>query len=226
MVDSIAIVSVLGGLVLLFAGAALSVYGVAALGALLGGGGGYLLAPTVGSVIGLDGLLAAVAATGIGIVAGVVAAYLLLSLAVAAVGFLVGTYVGFVVLSSVFAGWPGQVVAPVALGVGVVAGFLGTTLTKTVMILVTSFVGAALTSRSVTVGDFEAAQSALTLDPLLFDLWSPLFLVLLVLGVLAQFGLFRFGYVTRLVALLPGASTFRDRGSEARPGTGADGPGE
>lgn len=215
MVDSIAIVSVLGGLVLLFAGAALSVYGVAALGALLGGGGGYLFAPSAGAALGIDGLLAVVVATGVGVLAGVAVAYLLLSLAVAVVGFLVGTYAGFVVVSSLVGDWPGQLVAPVALGVGVAAGFLGTTLTRTVMILVTSFAGAALASRSITAGDFEVAQSTLTLDPLLFDLASPLFLVLLGLGVLSQFGLFKFGYVARLVALLPGASALRDRDGEA-----------
>lgn len=224
MVDSIAVVSVLGGLILLFAGAALSVYGVAALGALLGGAGGYLFAPTAGAVIGLDGLLAVLAVTGIGIVAGVVAAYLLLSVAVAAVSFLVGTYVGFVTVSPLLADGPGQLVAPIALGIGVAAAFLGTTLTRTVMIFVTSFVGAALASGSVTVADVEAAQSTLAIDPLLFELDSALFVVLLALGVLSQFGLFRFGYVARLVALLPGASVFRDRDSET--GTASDGPGE
>jgi len=211
MVDIISIALVLGGGVLLFAGAALSVYGVAVLGAVLGGGGGYLFAPALGGAIGLDGLLAVVAATAIGVVAGVVAASLLLSLAVAAVSFLVGTYVGFVVVAPLFADGLGGLVVLIALGVGVGAAFLGTILTKTVTIFVTSFVGAALLSRSVTSADFAAAQSAFALDPLLFEPGSLLFLALFALGVLSQFGLFEFGYVTRLVARLPGASALRDR---------------
>jgi hypothetical protein len=45
----------------------------------------------------------------------------------------------------------------------------------------------------------------LTVEPLLFDPTALPFLAVFVLGVLSQFGLFKFGYVTTLVGLLPGA---------------------
>lgn len=212
MVDIMAVVLVLGGAVLLFAGAALSVYGVALLGVVIGGSGGYLFAPTVGGALGLSGLVAVVAATGLGIVAGLVVTYLLLSAAVAAVSFVVGTFVGLAAVAPVLTGGSGLLVYPIAFFVGVVAAAIGSIMTKTSMTLITSFVGASLVSRSITVADFEAAQARLTLDPLLFDLWSPLFLALFVLGILSQFGLFKLGYVTKLASLLPGASVLRDRG--------------
>lgn len=211
MVDLVPVVLVLGGAVLLFTGAALSVYGVALLGAILGGGGGYLFAPTVGGVLGFEGIVAVVAATAIGAVAGVVVTYLLLSMAVAIVSFVVGTYLGLVAIVPLLTGGAGLLAYPAAILVGMIAAFVGLTLTRTTMTLVTSFVGATLVSRSVTVAHFEAAQSQFALDPLLFDLWSPLFLGLFALGVLSQFGLFKIGWVTKIVSLLPGASVFRDR---------------
>jgi hypothetical protein len=211
MVSLVGIVLVLGGAVLLFAGAALSVYGVALLGVVLGGGVGFLFAPTIGDVLGVGGILAVVAGTVVGIVVGLLVTYALLSVAVAAVSFLVGTYVGFVAVAPLLTGGSGVLGYPVALAVGGAAALLGSIMTKTTMVLVTSVVGATLVSRSVTVADVAAAGADLSPDPLVFDLWSPLFLVLVVLGVLSQFGLFRFGYVTKLVALLPGASVFRDR---------------
>lgn len=214
MVDGIAIVLVLAGVVLLFAGAALSVYGVALLGVVVGGGGGFLFAPTVGDAIGLDGPLAIVIATALGIVAGVLLAYLLLSLAIAAVSFVAGTYVGLVVVAPLVGEGSGAMVYLVALVVGVAVAAIGSILSKTVMILVTSFVGATLVSGSLTPADVAAAQSNLSLDPLLFDVGSPLFLGLFVLGVLSQFGLFKLGYVTRLVSVLPGANALRNRGEK------------
>lgn len=215
MVDLLGVAVILAGLVLLFAGAALSVYGVAVLGAVVGGGAGYLFAPTVGGAVGLEGVLAAVAATGIGVLVGVVLSYVLLSMAVAALSFVVGTYAGLVAAPVFLGEGAGMVAYLAALVVGGIAAMLGSFLTRTVLVLVTSFVGATLASGSLTLADVADAGEGLVLDPLLFDVASPVFLALFAVGVLVQFGLFKLGYVTRLVAVLPGASRVRDRRGRA-----------
>jgi len=220
MVDVIGIALVLGGLVLLFAGAALSIYGVAVLGVLVGGTGGFMFAPTIADLLGLQGVLAVVAATAIGIVAGLVVTYLLLSMAIAAVSFVVGTYAGLVVVAPLLGEGSGLLAYPIAIVVGFAAAALGSFLTKSMMVLITSFVGATLASGAVTAADVAAAQADFTLEPLLIDVGSPIFLVLFALGVLSQFGLFKFGYVTKLVSVLPGASVFRDRGDQSTEAAG------
>jgi hypothetical protein len=78
------------------------------------------------------------------------------------------------------------------------------------MIIITSFIGAALASRIVTFENLQTAQSEVTLDPIVFDPAAPIFLGLVVLGVLSQFGLFKLGYVAKLVTWLPGAVMFTD----------------
>lgn len=201
---------VLGGVVFLFAGAVLSIYGVALLGAVVGGGAGYLVAPTIGDLAGIDGVLAAGVAIVVGALIGVVFTYVLLSFAVAAISFVVGTYFGLVVVAPAVT--DGLVEIAVAVGVGVVAAAIGSFFTKTMMIIVTSAVGAALVSLQLTFDDLETAQSDLVLDPILFDIQSPVFIGLFVLGVLSQFGLFKLGYVTKIVAMLPGARQLTDRG--------------
>lgn len=210
MVEVLAIALVVGGTVLLFSGAALSVYGVGLLGAVIGGSGGYLVAPTIGGLLGYEGLAAVGVGVGIGIVAGVAVTYALFSFAIAAVSFAVGTFLGLVAIAPVLVDGPDLLVYPVALGIGIGAAVLGMFATKTAMVLVTAGAGATLVSRSVTLADLAAAQTDVALDPLLFDVTAPLFLGLFGLGVLSQFGLFRLGYVTSLVGLLPGASVFTD----------------
>jgi len=210
MVELLAIALVVGGAILLFSGAALSVYGVGLLGAVIGGSGGFLIAPTIGGLLGFEGLVAVVAGIGVGVLAGVAVTYALLSFAIAAVSFVVGTFLGLVAIAPVLVDGPGFLVYPVALGIGIGAAVLGMFATKTAMVLVTAGAGATLVSRSVTLADLTAAQSQLAVDPLLFDVTAPLFLGLFGLGVLSQFGLFRLGYVTALVGLLPGASVFTD----------------
>jgi hypothetical protein len=210
MITSIDVAFVLAGAVLLLSGAALSTYGVGVMGLLLGGGGGYLVAPTIGGLVGLAGAPVTAAAVVLGALAGLLVTYVLLSMAVAAIAFVVGGYVGLVVAEPLVGAGSLLVSIPVALGVGVAAASLGTLLTRTTMIGITSFVGAALASRAVTPGAFEQAQADVVLDPLLFDLASPAFLGLFVLGVLSQFGLFKLGYVARLVTWLPGAVLFED----------------
>jgi hypothetical protein len=80
-----------------------------------------------------------------------------------------------------------------------------------VMVFITSFLGATLASRAVTESDIDDAE-LLEPDPILFDpAGEPLFLGLFVFGVLFQLGLFKFGYVTRILSYLPGASILTDR---------------
>jgi hypothetical protein len=210
MVTPIDVAFVLVGVVLLFAGAALSIYGVGAMGLVLGGGGGYLAAPAMGGFVGLSGVAASVAAVLIGALIGVAVTYILLSMAVASIAFIVGAYFGLVIAEPLVGASSLLVSIPVAIGVGIAAAFLGTFLTRTTMIAITSFVGAVLASRAVTVEQFGRAQSDVTIDPLLFDLAAPVFLGLFVLGVLSQFGLFKLGYVAKLVTWLPGATVFQD----------------
>lgn len=209
MVELVSLALIAVGAVILLFGATLSIYGVGLMGVVLGGGGGYLVAPTIGSAAGVDGALAVVVAVGAGAVAGLVVTYMLLSMAIAAVGFAVGMYVGFVAIAPMVD--EGTLVTiGVGLAVGIAAGFLGMFLKRTTMIFATSIIGAALVSQSITASNLETAAAEFTLDPILFDLGSPVFLGLLVLGVLTQFGLFKLGYVTKLAALLPGASVLSD----------------
>jgi hypothetical protein len=210
MVTPIDVGLVVAGVVLLFAGAALSIYGVGLLGVVVGGGSAFMLAPE----FGLQGVVLA-AAVAVGALAGIVVTYLLLSIAIGMLGFAVGTYVGLIVVDFVL---DPSGIAPLAVGavaIGLAAALLGTVFTRTTMVLVTSFLGGALASRSITLSDLETVQDEFTADPILFDLDAPLFLGLFALGVLSQFGLFKLGYVTKLVGLLPGASELTDREESA-----------
>ncbi|PSP26751.1 phosphate ABC transporter permease [Halobacteriales archaeon QH_2_65_14] len=208
--EPIAIALVVGGAVLLFSGAGLSVYGAGLLGAVLGGGGGYLLAPTLAGAVSLDGLAATAAAVVVGAVIGVGVTYVLLSMAIAAMGFVVGTYLGLVAADPVLGDPSLAVTALVALAVGVGVAFLGMFMSRTTMVIITSFVGAALASQSITIETVNDAADAFDPDPLIFDATAPLFLGLFALGILSQFGLFKLGYVTKLAGHLPGASVLKD----------------
>lgn len=212
MLDPLVVASVGIGVVLLFAGATLARYGVALMGALLGAGGGYMVAPSVGAAAGIAGLPASAAGIGLGIVVGVLVAHMLLSLAIATIGFGVGTYLGLTVLAPILVDGAWYVNAGAALAIGAAVALAGMTLTNLTMIGVTSFIGAALASRSLTFESFAAAQSDLSLDPLLFDASEPLFLGLAAVGVALQIGLLRLGYARRVVAILPGAGSLSNRG--------------
>jgi len=217
MVELIDIPLVLGGAILLFFGAVLSIYGVALLGAVVGGGAGYLIAPTIGSIVGLEGVLATVVAVPIGALTGVIVTYVLLSFAVAAISFTVGTYFGLVIVAPAVSS--GLLQIGVAIGVGIVAAVVGSLLTKTMMVIITSAMGAALVSLQVTFNSLQTVQEDLVLDPILFDITTPIFVGLFVLGILSQFGLFKLGWVTSLVARLPGARQLSDR-SDAKAADG------
>ena len=203
---------VLAGLVLVFFGAALSVYAVALLGFLIGAGGAYVVAPSVLGAVGSQGLVGLAVAVAVGGLLGAALAYVALSFATSVPSFVVGAYLGLYVLTPLFT--DGGLVRYLfaALG-GVLGAVLGFTLTKFALMFVASFVGAALASRSLTPAAFRAARERPTVEPLLFDplattvvlgIAIPLFGVLFVLGMLSQLGLFRLGWVTRLAAVLPG----------------------
>lgn len=219
MLDPLVVAPVGIGILLLIAGATLARYGVALMGALVGAGGGYLVAPTVGEIVGVGGLAASAVGIGLGIAAGVLVAHILLSLAVAAIGFGVGTYVGFTVLAPILVDGAWFVEAGAALAVGAAIALAGMTLTNLTMMALTSFVGAALVSRSLTFEQFAQAQSTVSPRPLLFDAGDPRFLALLAVGFGVQLGLLRFGYARRIIGILPGAGLLlgdRGKGSAGR----------
>lgn len=211
MVDFVAIGLILGGAVLLFSGAAISVYGTALLGAILGGGGGYLVAPTITGAVGISGPVGLGVAVLIGAILGVAVTYLLLSMAIATMAFIVGIYLGVVAVNPIIGGGSLPITILVGLGTGIALAFLGLFLTRTTMVLITSFMGAALVSRSLTVDAITtAADTFPNLDSIVFEVTAPLFVGLFVLGVLSQFGLFKLGWVAKIVTFLPGAILFED----------------
>lgn len=207
---------VVAGGVLLFFGAALSVYGVALLGAVLGGAAGSLIAPAIGDLAGVSGLLAGVLAVGIGALAGVIVAYSVLSMVVAIAGFAVGNLVGLFLVSDLVGVSGTLPTAGAAVATGVVVAFLSMFFTKTALIGITSFVGAAFASTELTADAFETAANDVTADPLIVSFESPVFLGLLALGVLVQLGLFKLGWFGKFAKALPGANVSRDRGKGDR----------
>lgn len=202
----------LAGLVLVFFGAALSVYATALLGLLIGAGGGYILAPQVLGAVGASGPVGLGAAVLVGGVLGAVLAYVALSFATAVPAFVVGAYIGLFVITPIFTDG-GLIRYLVMIIAGVVGAFIGFTLTKFALMFITAFIGAAFASGSVALENLSAVRDQFSLDPILFDplgttpvvgVEIPLFGALFVLGVLSQIGLFKLGWVTRLAAVLPG----------------------
>ena len=212
MVEVISVVLIIAGLVLLFGGAALSVYGIALLGMAVGGGIGYVSASTVGGIIGVEGLLATVVSVGIGVLFGAILAKFVLSMAVSILGFVVGMFFGRAVIAPAIFDAAWYVEWGIGLLVGIAAAMAAMAFTRTVLILVTSAVGATLASREVTMSSLELAQSEFSIDPLTFDPIAPIFLGLFILGVLTQVGLFKLGYVTKLAKRIPGMRMVTDRG--------------
>jgi len=201
---------VLAGLLLAFVGAAVSVYAVTLTGLLVGGGAGYLVAPSLAGVVAVDGLVMTAAGVAVGAAVGGFLAYAGLSFAVLAIGGLVGGFAGRFAVGPVYAadaaGIEGTLLLVGATLAGVAVGALfGFVLSRTTLVVSTAFIGAAFASRSITPATLDAAAAGPTVEPLLFDVTAPAFLAVFVLGALSQLGLFRFGYVTRLVGLLPGA---------------------
>lgn len=201
---------VVAGLLLAFVGAAVSVYAVSLTGFLIGAGAGYLAVPNLAGLVAVDGLALSAAGVLLGGAIGGFLAYTGLSFAVLAIGGVVGGFAGRFAVGPVYAadiaGLGGTALLVGATLAGVAAGALcGFVLTRTTLVVSTAFIGAALASRSLTPGSFDAVTAEFTVEPLLFDPTALPFLAVFVLGVLSQFGLFKFGYVTTLVGLLPGA---------------------
>ncbi|ACM58036.1 hypothetical protein [Halorubrum lacusprofundi] len=201
---------VVAGLLLAFVGAAVSVYAVALTGVLVGAGAGYLAAPNLAGLIAVDGLVLTGAAVAVGAAVGGFLAYAGLSFAVVAIGGLVGGFAGRFAVGPMYAadaaGIEGTLLLVGATLAGVAVGALfGFVLSRTTLVVSTAFIGAAFASRSITPATLDAATAQTSVEPLLFDVTAPAFLAVFALGALSQFGLFKFGYVTKLVGLLPGA---------------------
>jgi len=201
---------VLAGLLLAFVGAAVSVYAVTLTGLLVGGGAGYLAAPSFVGLIAVDGLVFTGVAVAIGAAVGGFLAYAGLSFAVVAIGGLVGGFAGRFAVGPLYAadaaGIEGTLLLVGATLAGVAVGALfGFVLSRTTLVVSTAFIGAAFASRSITPATLDAAAAGPSVEPLLFEVTAPAFVALFALGALSQLGLFRFGYVTKLVGLLPGA---------------------
>ena len=203
---------VTAGLVLVFFGAALSIYAVALVGFLLGAGGAYVVAPSTLGAVGSGGLVGLAVAIVVGGLLGAALAYVALSVATAVPSFVVGAYLGRYVVTPLFSDG-GLVKYLVAILCGLAGAGLGFTLTKFALMFVTSFIGAALASGSLSAAAFRAAREGTTIEPLLFDPLAttgvggvavPLFGVLFCLGILSQLGLFRLGWVLKPAGLLPG----------------------
>lgn len=210
--DAVTIGLVAVGLVLVFFGAALSVYATALLGFLIGAGGGYVLAPSVLGAFGAGGLVGIAAAIAVGGLLGAALAYVALSFATAIPSFVVGAFVGLYVITPIFTEG-GLIRYLVMIFAGVAGAVLGFTLTRYALVFVTAFVGAAFASGSLVASNFRSARDGFALEPLLFDPFAttqivaaevPLFLALFALGVLSQVGLFRLGWVTRFATAVPG----------------------
>lgn len=213
---------VLAGLVLVFFGAALSVYATALLGFVMGAAGGYVLAPQLLGAFGAGGVVGLAGAVLVGGALGAALAYVALSFATAVPSFVVGAYLGLYVVTPLFTDG-GLIKYVVMVLAGIAGAVVGFTLTKVALMFVTSFVGAALASGAVGPANLAAARDSLSPDPILFDPLAttgllgaeiPLFGVLFVLGVVSQIGLFRLGWVGRIAGVVPGVGRVFGKGGE------------
>lgn len=203
------------GLLLAFVGAALSVYAVTLTGFMVGAGAGYVIAPNIVGLVAAEGMVVSAGAVVVFGLLGAFVAYAGLSFAVLGIGAVVGAFVGRFAVGPFYGEellvLTGATLA--GLAVGAIVGFV---LTRTTLVFSTAFIGAAFGTGSLTLADFKLAQETLSIDPLIFEMTAPLFLAVFGLGVLSQVGLFKFGYVTRLVGVLPGARRWTASNDKAR----------
>lgn len=204
MVTLVDVGLVIAGLLLAFVGAAVSVYTVTLAGFIVGAGTGYVFAPSLLAVAGAEGLAATVGVAGVVGLVGAFLAYAGLSFAVMGIGGVVGAFIARFAVAPLYAAGTLEIAGITIVGL-VVGALFGLIATKLTLVFASAFIGSAFATRSLTLEEFQAAQEALSIDPLIFEMLSPLFLAVFVLGVLFQLGLFRFGYVTKLVMLIPGA---------------------
>lgn len=201
---------ILAGLLLAFVGAALSVYAVTLTGFLVGAGAGFVLAPNLVSFVAVEGVILSAGAVLVGGALGAFLAYSGLSFAVLGIGAVVGAFLGRFAIGPIYVADAGGLegtllLAGATLGGIAIGALFGFVMTRTTLIFSTAFIGSALGTDQLTMTEFDVAQSQVAFDPLLFDPTAPLFLGVFVLGILTQLGLFKFGYVAKLVAILPGA---------------------
>jgi hypothetical protein len=182
MAVSTSVLSIVTGLIILVVGARVSVYSVLLAGAGAGLGGAFVAA----SSAGLEGVaLLATVLVGIGIGTGV--AYFVFGALFALVGFVGGAYIVTVIGDAII---EADAIVFDELGtvfVGGLCGALAAVLFKhAILVLVTSFTGAALVSLSVTLADLREVTSQQAIDPILFDPLTIPFLGLFVIGITAQ----------------------------------------
>lgn len=218
MFDNVGIVVILAGLILLFGGAVLSVYGVALLGALVGGGLGSLVGPFIGDAVGLDGTIALAVGVIVGGLAGIFIAIALLKWAIAIFALIVGTYFGAVIVSPAILDVAWYLDISVGIAIGFVMAAISLVMTSSILIIISSLAGATLVTGRVTFDNIADSVASTSLEPLTFELVDPVFLGLVALGLLSQFGLFRITSIPRYFARLPMAR----RVSNEEPG--AEGP--
>ena len=204
MYEPVTIAAFAAGALFLLFGSTVASYGVSALGVLVGGSGGYLIGPTAAEQFAISPLLATAAAALAGAMIGFLLSAMFLSMALSAIAFVIGTYLGWTVVTGfVLENSSLLMEVGVALLAGVVAVGIALVSSRAILVLLTAFVGAAIVSRAVTPADLEAAAATADPAPLLFDAGAPIFLGVFVFGLLVQFGLFKFGYVTKLTTVLP-----------------------
>ena len=205
MYEPVTIAAFAAGALFLLFGSTVASYGVSALGVLVGGSGGYLIGPTAAEQLAISPLLASAGAALAGAMIGFFLSAVFLSMALSAIAFVIGTYLGWTVIAGfVVENSSILMEVGVALLVGLVAVGIAVVSSRAILVLLTSFVGAAVISQSVTPADLEAAAATFDPAPLLFDAGAPIFLGVFVFGLLVQFGLFKLGYVTKLTTALPG----------------------
>lgn len=207
------------GLVLAFAGAALFKYTVTLIGFLSGAAGGYVVA----GHLTLEPMLLA----GVTLVAGLAGVFLAFSLitTVATIpGFALGSYA-----AATAVGLSGSTLSVESVGITVFGGLAGAAaaglLFKKVLPILMAFVGAALVTQAWTVEAFSEAASSLDPSPVLFDP-TPVFLAIVVVGTLSQYGLVKLGWATKLTvplglmwARLRGSSESSTESTEAETGS-------
>jgi len=220
---------VVGGLILAFAGAALFKYTVAAVGLLAGGSGGYLLASTVAP----EPMTMAAGAL-VGALVGVFLLFSVITTVAMIPGFVLGSYVGAMVVGLDAGNLAIGTIGPTLLG-GIAGAAICGLLFKKVLPILTGLLGAALATRAWTIDAFTEAASSLDPSPVLIEPGVP-FAAVFVAGTLTQYGLLKLGWAKKLGTPLKGIwrrgrGGDRDSGVESEsdadplsgPGDGDDG---
>lgn len=182
---------ILAGIVLAFAGAAIFKYTVTLVGFLSGAMAGYLVA----GYVALDPLLMA-GATVVAGVLGVILAFSLITTVATLPGFMFGSYVAATVLGLSTSNLGIESIGLTLVG-GVIGAAIAGLLFKKVLPILMAFVGAALATQAWTYEGFVTAADTLDPAPVLFEP-TPLFIGVVVVGALSQYGLVKLGWATKI----------------------------